>query len=54
MTYAIQFHPEVYTFDRWSSTIYIIFLLRLQGVKQDWTPQSFVEETVEDLKDEIR
>ena len=48
-TYGIQFHPEVYhTTD--GKHILENFLVKIAGVSQDWTPQSFVEETVEELK----
>ena len=49
ITYGIQFHPEVYhTTD--GKRILENFLVKIVGVRQDWTPQSFVEETVEELK----
>ena len=48
-TYGIQFHPEVYhTTD--GKHILENFLVKIAKVRQDWTPQSFVEETVEELK----
>jgi GMP synthase (glutamine-hydrolysing) len=51
-TYAIQFHPEVYhTTD--GKQLLENFLVHISGVKQDWTPQSFVEETVEALKEKV-
>ena len=49
ITYGIQFHPEVYhTTD--GKHILENFLVNIAKVRQDWTPQSFVEETVEELK----
>ena len=48
-TFALQFHPEVYHSTD-GSQLLKNFLVHIAGVKQDWTPQSFVEETVEDLK----
>ena len=49
ITYGIQFHPEVYhTTD--GKNILENFLVKIAKVRQDWTPQSFVEETVEELK----
>ncbi|WP_411768269.1 glutamine-hydrolyzing GMP synthase [Winogradskyella sp. A3E31] len=49
LTYAIQFHPEVYhTTD--GKQLLENFLVNIAKVEQDWTPQSFVEETVEELK----
>lgn len=51
-TYAIQFHPEVYhTTD--GKQLLQNFLVKIAKVKQDWTPQSFVEETVQELKNKI-
>jgi GMP synthase (glutamine-hydrolysing) len=51
-TYAIQFHPEVYhTTD--GKQLLENFLVNIAGVHQDWTPQSFVEETIEDLQNKI-
>ena len=51
-TYAIQFHPEVYhTKD--GKQLLENFLVNIAGVHQDWTPQSFVEETVEELQSKL-
>ena len=48
-TYAIQFHPEVYhTTD--GTRLLENFLVNIAGLSQDWTPNAFVETTVEDLK----
>jgi GMP synthase (glutamine-hydrolysing) len=51
-TYGIQFHPEVY-----HSTEGIIllknFVVNICGCKQDWTPDSFIESTVNELKQKI-
>ncbi|MCB0424806.1 MAG: glutamine-hydrolyzing GMP synthase [Mangrovimonas sp.] len=48
-TYAIQFHPEVYHSVDGKQLLHN-FLVDIAGLKQDWTPQSFIEETVEELK----
>lgn len=48
-TYAIQFHPEVYHSTD-GKTLLKNFLVNITGLKQDWTPDSFVEETVTELK----
>ena len=48
-TYAIQFHPEVYHSTD-GKTLLKNFLVDIAGLQQDWTPDSFVEETVADLK----
>ncbi|MCX7549315.1 glutamine-hydrolyzing GMP synthase [Xanthomarina sp. F2636L] len=51
-TYAIQFHPEVYHSTD-GKQLLENFLVHIAQVEQDWTPQSFVEETVEDLQNKI-
>jgi GMP synthase (glutamine-hydrolysing) len=51
-TYAIQFHPEVYhTTD--GHQLLQNFLIKIAKVEQDWTPQSFVEESVDGLKEKL-
>jgi GMP synthase (glutamine-hydrolysing) len=51
-TYAIQFHPEVYhTTD--GKQLLENFLVRIANIEQDWTPDSFVEETVAELKEQL-
>lgn len=51
-TYAIQFHPEVYHSTD-GKQILENFLVNIGGVNQDWTPDSFVEETVEAIKEKV-
>lgn len=51
-TYAIQFHPEVYH-SKDGKQILENFLVSIAGLKQDWTPDSFVEETVANLKSQL-
>jgi GMP synthase (glutamine-hydrolysing) len=52
-TYAIQFHPEVYhTTD--GKQVLENFLVKIADVNQDWTPDSFVEETVSSLKEQLQ
>ncbi|SDB21028.1 GMP synthase (glutamine-hydrolysing) [Flavobacteriaceae bacterium MAR_2010_188] len=52
-TYGIQFHPEVYhTTD--GKKLLENFLVKIARINQDWTPQSFVEETVTDLKEKLK
>ncbi len=51
-TYAIQFHPEVYHSTD-GKQLLENFLVNIAGVSQDWTPDSFVEETVSNLKSQI-
>ncbi len=48
-TYAIQFHPEVYHSTDGAKMLKN-FLVDIAGVHQNWTPDSFVHETVEELK----
>lgn len=50
--YAIQFHPEVtHTVD--GKTLLKNFVVDICGSKQDWTPFSFIEETVADIKNQV-
>ena len=50
--YALQFHPEVYhTTD--GKKLLQNFLINISKLKQDWTPDSFVDTTVESLKKKI-
>ncbi|WP_027136783.1 glutamine-hydrolyzing GMP synthase [Gaetbulibacter saemankumensis] len=51
-TYAIQFHPEVYHSTD-GKQLLENFLVSIAGVNQDWTPDSFVEETVEAIKEKV-
>ena len=50
--YGIQFHAEVYHSTE-GKKIIKNFLVNICGCKQDWTPASFVHETVEALKKQI-
>ena len=52
-TYGIQFHPEVYHSTD-GKTILENFLVTIAGLQQDWTPDSFVDETVAGLKAKIQ
>jgi GMP synthase (glutamine-hydrolysing) len=51
-TYALQFHPEVYH-SKDGTTILKNFLVDICGFSQDWTPATFVEETVDGLKEKL-
>ena len=51
-TYAIQFHPEVYHSTD-GKQLLENFLVHIAGVAQTWTPDSFVETTVAQLRDKI-
>ena len=48
-TYAVQFHPEVYHTTE-GAKILANFALNICGCKGDWTPDSFIETTVAELK----
>ena len=51
-TYAIQFHPEVYhSLD--GKQLLANFLVNIAEVKQTWTPDSFVDETVANIKAKV-
>ena len=51
-TYGIQFHPEVYHSSDGSKMLEN-FLIKISKIKQDWTPDSFVEMTISKLKNQI-
>lgn len=51
-TYGIQFHPEVYHTTEGLSMLRN-FVVDICGCQQDWTPASFVNETVENLQRDL-
>ena len=52
-TWGIQFHPEVYhTTD--GTHILRNFVMGICGCEQKWTPDSFVDSTVDGLKDQLK
>ena len=51
-TYGIQFHPEVFHSTE-GSQILKNFVVGICGCKQDWTPDSFIETTVAELKAKV-
>lgn len=51
-TYAIQFHPEV-THSTEGKHLLHNFVVDICACTQDWTPASFIEQTVNDLKKKI-
>ena len=52
-TYGIQFHPEVYhSID--GKKILFNFLINISKIKQSWTPSSFVESTIRELRSKIK
>ncbi len=50
--YAIQFHPEV-THSTDGKTLLENFAVSICGCRQDWTPLSFIDETVQEIKEQI-
>jgi len=51
-TFGIQFHPEVYHSTE-GTALLKNFVVDICGCKQDWTPDSFIETTVAELKEKI-
>ncbi|WP_299214133.1 glutamine-hydrolyzing GMP synthase [uncultured Aquimarina sp.] len=51
-TYAIQFHPEVYHSTD-GKQLLDNFLIGIAGIQPDWTPSSFVDTTVAELKEKL-
>ncbi len=52
LTYGIQFHPEVYHTIQ-GKKILENFLVHIAGLQQIWTPDAFVETTIDELKSEL-
>ena len=51
-SFGIQFHPEVYhTID--GKILLENFLIKIAKVQQDWTPDSFVEMTVKEIRETL-
>jgi len=51
-TYGIQFHPEV-THSTEGSKLLHNFVVNICGCQQNWTPDSFVDSTVTQLKEQL-
>lgn len=51
-TYGIQFHPEVYHSTE-GSILLKNFVVGICGCNQSWTPDSFIETTVQELKEKL-
>jgi GMP synthase (glutamine-hydrolysing) len=47
--YALQFHPEVVHTPN-GKTILSNFLQKIAGIKADWTPGSFIEESIDNIR----
>jgi len=51
-TFGLQFHPEVYHTTE-GKTILFNFLSEICGCAMDWTPETFVDTTVQELKQKL-
>ncbi|WKZ75753.1 MAG: glutamine-hydrolyzing GMP synthase [Vicingaceae bacterium] len=51
-TYCIQFHPEVYHTTE-GATLLKNFVVHICGCTQNWTPDSFIEATIAELKKKL-
>lgn len=47
--YALQFHPEVFHTQN-GATILKNFLINIAGMTADWTPDSFIEESIKSIR----
>lgn len=50
-TWGVQFHPEVFHTEE--GTKILDNFLSICGMKKDWTPASFIESTVEELREQL-
>ncbi|MDR1667402.1 MAG: glutamine-hydrolyzing GMP synthase [Bacteroidales bacterium] len=50
-TWGVQFHPEVFHTD--DGMLFLENFTGICGIKKDWTPASFIEETVRTLKEQL-
>ena len=53
LTYAIQFHPEVYHSND-GKKLFKNFLVDIGCLKQNWTPESFIDQTIKNLKVKLK
>jgi GMP synthase (glutamine-hydrolysing) len=51
-TFGIQFHPEVYHSAE-GTVLLKNFIVGICGCSQDWTPASFVETTIQELREKV-
>lgn len=52
-TYGIQFHPEVYHTTE-GMVLLNNFVVNICGCQQSWTPDSFIETTISELKNKLK
>ncbi|MEE2931777.1 MAG: glutamine-hydrolyzing GMP synthase [Bacteroidota bacterium] len=52
LTFGIQFHPEVYHTEDGKKLLYN-FLIRVCNCSQDWSPNIFVETTINNLREKL-
>lgn len=50
--YCVQFHPEVYH-SKQGATMLRNFVRDIVGLKEEWTPAHFIDETIADLKQKL-
>lgn len=50
-TWGVQFHPEVFHTEQ--GNVILDNFLSICGMKRDWTPASFIDSTVRELKEEL-
>lgn len=50
--YALQFHPEV-VHTLHGSTMIENFLVNISGFQRDWTPVSYIDYTIEDIRSQV-
>jgi len=50
--YAFQFHPEVVHSTEGMKMLYN-FCVKVCGCKQDWTPASFIEDTIKNIREKV-
>jgi len=51
-TYGIQFHPEVYHTSE-GAVLLKNFVVDICGCHQSWTPESFIESTIKELREKV-
>ena len=51
--YAVQFHPEV-THTEYGKNILSNFLFKICGLEKNWTPENFINDTIQDIKETVK